>query len=292
MKRRQPSGFSLGEMLVTVVIGGMVLTAILNIYGRANQAADAVLQRIESPSLASEVLQLIGEDVAGVLGADDVTVQIRNGFDSGFARSDLVLRRVFHDKENKEQVLEEITWRAAYDHEGDSPGLIVYRSREGMGQTDKLLEDQREDWEKNYPFVPICRGATFFQVQAYKGDELVDQWPASAPPTGILVTISFAEPYETSRGNLDVLDEQKISRTFVLNAMRKIRFATESSGDANEPNESDPSRQDVKDDVSDAESSAEEQDASEKTSNTRATGTRSTQGSTTHVRTPGRTRTK
>lgn len=291
MKRRQPSGFSLGEMLVTVVIGGMVLTAILNIYGRANQAAEAVLQRIEGPSLASEVLQLIGEDIAGVLGADDVTVQIRNGFDSGFARSDLVLRRMFHDKENKEQVLEEITWRAAYDREGDTPGLIIYRSREGMGREDKLLEDQREDWERNYPFVPICRGATFFQVQAYKGDELVDQWPTSTPPAGILVTISFAEPYETVRGNLDVADEQKISRTFVINAMRKIRFATESSGDANEPNESDPNQQDTKEAL-DAGSSAEKPDVSERTSSRPTTDTRSKQGSTTNVRTPGRTRTK
>ncbi len=290
MRRRQPSGFSLGEMLVTVVIGAMVLTAILNIYGRANQAADAVLQRIEGPSLASEVLQLIAQDVAGVQGAEDVTVQIRNGVDNGFARSDLVLRRVFHDKENKEQVLEEITWRAAYDREGDTPGLIIYRSREGMGQEDKLLEDQREDWEKNYPFVPICRGATFFQIQAYKGDELVDQWPASAPPAGILATISFAEPYETVRGTLDVLDDQKISRTLVVNVMRKIKFATESSGDANEPN--DPNQQDVKEETSDAEPSAEEQDASEQTTNKRATSTRSTQGSTTNVRTSGRTRTK
>jgi hypothetical protein len=285
MKRRQPSGFSLGEMLVTVVIGAMVLTAILSVYGRANQAAEAVLQRVEGPSLASEVLQLVAEDVAGVLGADDVTVQIRNGFDSGFATSDLVLRRMFHDKENKEQVLEEITWRAAYDHEGDKPGLILYRSREGMGREDKLLEDQREDWEKNYPFVPICRGATFFQVQAFKGDELVDQWPASPPPTGILVTISFAEPFETVRGNLDVPDEQKISRTLAFNAMRKIRFATESSGDANEPNDTDPNQQDVKEDAVDGESPARGQGASERTSTRRTTNTRSTQGTTTNVRT-------
>ncbi len=285
MIRRQPSGFSLGEMLVTVVIGGMVLTAILSVYSRANHAAEAVLQRVEGPSLASEVLQLIADDVSAVLGADDVTVQIRNGFDSGFARSDLVLRRVFHDKENKEQVLDEITWRAAYDREGAAPGLILYRSREGMGLEDKLLEDQREDWEKNYPFVPICRGVTFFQIRAYKGDELVDQWPASAPPTGILVTISFAEPFEAVRGNLDVPDGQKISRTLAINAMRKIKFATESSGDANEPNQSDPNTENVQEDRADVKPPAGRPSVSGQPSSTRTTNTRSTQGSTTNVRT-------
>lgn len=232
--RKHPPGFSLGEMLVTVVIGGMILTVILGIYGRANQAADAVLKKIESPSLASEVLQLIAEDIDHVLAADDVSVQVRNGFDNGFVRAELVLRRTYHDKENKEQVLEEITWRAGYDHEGDVPGLVVYRSREGIGGADKLLENQREDWERNYPFVPICRGATFFQVQAYKGEELVDQWPLGKPPAGVQVAISFAEPYETVRGTRDVLDEMKISRTFVIDAMRKIKFATEASGDPNQ----------------------------------------------------------
>lgn len=238
---KHPSGFSLGEMLATVIIGGMVLTAILGVYNRANHAANAVLRKIESPALVSEVLQLIAEDVDRALGAEDVTVQIRNGFDNGFVRAELVLRRTFHDKDNKEQVLEEIIWRAGYDHEGDAPGLVIYRSREGMGREDKLLEDQREDWEKSYPFVPICRGVTFFQIQAYKGDELVDQWPLGAPPAGVKVTISFAEPYETVRGTRDVLDEDKIARTFVVNAMRKIKFATDSRGDPNAP--SDPNQE-------------------------------------------------
>ena len=200
-QRRRCSGFSLGEMLATVIIGGMVLTAILSIYNRANRAAGAVLEKIDSPVSGLEVLQLLSEDLDRILGADDVIVQIRNGFDNGFVRAELVLRRMYHDKDNKEQVLEEITWRAGYDHEGQTPGLVIYRSREGVGREDKLLEDQREDWEKNYPFVPICRGVTFFQIQAYKGDELLDQWPPSAPPAGVKVTISFAEPYETVRGH-------------------------------------------------------------------------------------------
>lgn len=286
---KHPSGFSLGEMLATVIIGGMILTAILSIYNRANHAADAVLRKIDSPSVALEVLQLIAEDIDRVLAADDVAVQVRNGFDNGFVRAELVLRRTFHDKENKEQILEEITWRAGYDHEGDVPGLVVYRSREGIGGTDKLLEDQRQDWEKNSPFVPICRGATFFQVQAYKGDELVDQWPLSAPPTGVQVTISFTEPYETVRGTRDVLDEEKISRTFVINAMRKIKFVTGSSGD--------PNQEDTKEQPSDEQSPSEQERESAARTSSERTKDRATErttnaprGSVTNERTPTQTR--
>ena len=232
-QRRYPSGFSLGEMLAAVIISAMMLTAILSIYGRANRAAEAVLSKVESPSLASEVLQLIAEDLGRTLGADDMTVRIRNGFDNGFVRAELVLRRTYHDHENKEQTLEEIFWRAGYDRGGPTPGLVIYRSYNGVGQEDKLLDDQREIWEKNYPFVPICRGVTFFQIQAYQGEDLVDQWPPSAPPPGIKVTISFAEPYETVRGTWDVRDDQKISRTLAIDPTRQVKFALDLPADAN-----------------------------------------------------------
>jgi hypothetical protein len=227
------SGFSLGEMLAVTIIGSMILVAILGIYGRANQAADAVLRKIDSPSWASEVLQLIAEDLGRTLGADDVTVQIRNGFDNGFQRADLVLRRTYHDNDNKEQTLAEITWRAGYDHGGHTPGLVIYRSYEGVGREDRLLDDNREDWEKGFPFVPICRGVTFFKIQAYKGEDLVDQWPASAPPPGVKITISFAEPHDTVRGGYDVADREKISRTVVIDPTRKIKFTSLAGQDAN-----------------------------------------------------------
>ena len=232
---RRQAGFSLGEMLVVVIVGSLVLTAIVTIYGRANQAADAVLQKMGSPALTSEVLQLMAEDFRRMMGAEDVTFQMRNGFDNGFVRAEMILRRTFHDGEKKEQTLEEITWRAGYDHGGPSPGLILYRSYEGVAPEDKLLDENREDWEESYPFVPICRGLTFFQIQAYKGEDLVEQWPASAPPTGLKITLSFAEPYETVQGTLDVADGLKVSRTIAIDPVRNIKFKLAATRDVNEP---------------------------------------------------------
>ncbi|MCX5646858.1 MAG: hypothetical protein NTZ17_19595 [Phycisphaerae bacterium] len=233
---RRRSGFSLGEMLAVVIIGSMVLVAILTIYTRANRAADAVLRKIDSPAWAEEVLQLIAEDLGRALGAEeDVTVRVRNGFDNGFPRAELVLRRTYHDNENKEQTLEEITWRAGYDYEGQTPGLVVYRGYEGIAREDRLLDDNREDGEKNYPFVPICRGVTFFQIQACRGDELLDQWPASPPPPGVKITISFAEPHEMVRGGYDVAERDKISRIVAIDPTRKIQFGSPAGPDANAP---------------------------------------------------------
>ncbi len=230
---RRQAGFSLGELLAVVIIGSMILVAILTIYGRATQAADAVLRKIDAPAWTSEVLQLIAEDLGRALGADDVTVQIRNGSDNGFQRAELVVRRTYHDSENKEQTLDQITWRAGYDHEGRTPGLVIYRSYEGVAQEDKLLDDNRDEVEKFSPFVPVCRGVTFFQIQACKGADLIDQWPASPPPSGVKVTISFGTPHDMVRGGFDVDEQDKISRTVVIDPMRKIAFAMAGRADAN-----------------------------------------------------------
>lgn len=229
------TGFSLAEMVVALVLGAMVLATVLGIYGQVNRAVSATLQKVESPSLAAEVLQLIGEDLAHALGGEDVTLQLRNGFDHGLPRAELILRRTFHDSENREQTLEEIVWRAAYDSEGEVPGLVLYRSYSGVAPEDKLLDSQRAIWEKDYPFVPLCRGVTFFRVEACKGEDLVDQWATPALPPGVKVTLSFAEPYETVRGTWDVPDEEKISRTMVVDVTRAIKFSTAAPGA--EPNE-------------------------------------------------------
>ena len=278
MRWRRQSGFSLGELLAVVIIGSMILTAILTIYGRANQAADAVLRKIDSPSWASEVLQLIAEDLGRMVSAEDAIIQIRNWSDNGFQRAELVLRRTYHDNENKEQTLEEITWRAGYDHGGNTPGLVLYRSYEGVAREDKLLDDNREDWEKGYPFVPICRGVTFFQIQACKGEDLIDQWPPSPPPPGVKITISFGAPHEMVRGGFDVADREKISRTVAIDPTRAIKFTLPAGQDANgvaDPNAPPGNKQGTKG-PSSKNPPAEEQRANERTTNERTpTPTRS-----------------
>jgi hypothetical protein len=220
------SGFSLGEMLAALVIGAMVLTAVLTIYSRANQTAEAVLARIDSPALAAEVLQCLSEDLDRVLSAEQgFSIQIKNGLDHGFPRAQLVLRRTMQDSKDQEQTFDEITWLGGYDYDGPSPGLVIYRAHEGINVEDKLLDPKRAGWESNYPLVPMCRGVTFFRIEVPNGDDFIDEWadPGSLPP-GIRVTISFAPPYETVRGTLDVPEEQKIRRTIAIDRTRTPKF--------------------------------------------------------------------
>jgi len=85
-----------------------------------------------------------------------------------------------------------------------------------------VLEKNKDDWEREL-FVPICSGVTLFDIHAVMGEEPIQSWSGSLPP-GIAVTISFAEPFKRVDGTLDVLDEEKITRTIAIDRTRKIKF--------------------------------------------------------------------
>jgi len=237
------SGYSLAEMLAVLVITAMVLTAILSVYTRANRAAEAVLAKIETPVQAAEVLQLITRDLDRVMGTDNVSIQVRNGFDNGFVTAEMTLRWTVEDIHKKEQVLEEIVWRAGCDYDSAIPGLVLYRSYEGVGLEDKLLDQKRESLESESPLIPICRGVTFFKIEIPKGEGVLDRWSDASLPGGIKVTLSFAEPYETVRGTQDVLDHEKTSRTIAINRIRTIPFTLPTMA-GEDGNEQEPQGQD------------------------------------------------
>ncbi len=235
---RSGRGYSLGEMLAALVIGAMVLTAILGVYGRVQQASQAVIARMDTPALAAEVLQLIARDLDRTIGADGVTIEIRNGIDDGFSRAQLTLRQIYHDAQGNEQTLYQIIWQAARDYDSGAAGLVVYRSYEGVIPEDKLFEEHRRAGEQNYPFVPICKGVTYFRVDVPTEDRYVDQWSGTTLPVGVRVSLSLAEPYEAANGLRTVPEDEIQTRTVALDRTRvqRVDMPETGAGDANEPN--------------------------------------------------------
>jgi prepilin-type N-terminal cleavage/methylation domain-containing protein len=218
-------GFSLAEMLAALTISAMVLAAVVGIYSRAEHTANAVTSRLDSPRLPSEILQRIAEDFDRTIAADsDTRITIENKFDRGLPTARLTIRRTISDGKNREQIFEQIIWQGHYDYETGSGGLVLYRSHTGMTLEDKLLDEKREDWEKAYSFVPICTGVTFFRIQVILGENLRDTWTSPSLPTGVKVTISFAEPFKTARGTMDVPEAEKITRIIAIGRTRKIKF--------------------------------------------------------------------
>lgn len=225
MKRKHitsegPAGFSLAEVLAALTIGAMILVAVLAVHNRAERSAAAITRHLDSSRLPAEVLQLIAEDIDRIVPpGTDTKVTIENKFDDAFATARLTILKSYYNRKDQKQTFEEIIWQSSYDN--DANGLVLYRSYNGIGFEDKLLEEKRADWEKEYSFVPICAGATFFSITTPDGKT---EWKADSLPNGIVAIISFAEPFKTLDGTMDVLDEQKITRTITIDRTRKPRF--------------------------------------------------------------------
>jgi prepilin-type N-terminal cleavage/methylation domain-containing protein len=229
------NGFSLAEMLAALAISSMILVAVLSIYSRTENTAAGITRKLDSISLPAEILQRIAEDLDRMAGTNSgAKITIENKTVHGLQTAKLVISTTFYDKENKEQTFEEIVWQGNYDYEADK-GLILYRSHRGITVEDKLLDDQKENWEKEL-FVPICRGITLFKSEARTDGNLVSGWTNPSLPQGITVTLSFAEPFKLLDGTMDVPEAEKISRTISVNKSRKIKFeivekTTEKQGD-------------------------------------------------------------
>jgi len=217
------AGFSLAEVLAALTIGAMILVAVLGIYSRAEHSAAAITRKLDSSRLPREILQRIAEDLDKIITADsDTKITIENKFEKGLPTARLTIQKTIRDSDNKKQTFEEIIWQSSYDFDANS--LTLYRSHSGIALEDKLLDEERADWEKQYPFVPICTGLTFFKIQVPQGEGFQDKWTSASLPPGITVTISFAGPYKTITGTLDVPDSEKISRTIAIDRTRKLKF--------------------------------------------------------------------
>lgn len=230
---RVPQGFSLAEVLAALTIGAMVTVAVLGIYRRAENSAATVIRRLDSSRLPGEVLQRIAEDLDNIISSgSDAKITVENKFENVASTmlipaAKLTITRTIRDSRDREQIFEEIIWQSSYDFDSATNGLILYRSFSGLNMEDKVLEKNKDDFEREL-FVPICSGISFFKISVLAGKNPLEKWNGSPPP-GIVVTISFAEPYKRADGTFDVLDEEKFTRTIAIDRTRKIRFDASTS---------------------------------------------------------------
>ena len=222
-KNRKRYGFSLAEVMAALTIGAMILVGVLGVYSRAQRSADAVVKNLERYRLPSEVLQRIAEDLDDIISSEsNMEVTIENAILHGYPAARLKITNKFTNSQNQEQIFEEIIWQSSYDYENLNDGLVLYRSHRGIAMEDNLLERGKEDWEREL-LIPICDGVTLFKINAVSGTQLLDKWNG-ALPTGVQITLSFAEPFKRADGSLDVPEEDKITRTIAIDRTRKISF--------------------------------------------------------------------
>lgn len=219
-------GFSLLELLAALVIGTTVLVAAIGVYNRMRASAQT-LDRKLAGGLGDEILQRIAEDLDKIVApvsdskTANISISIKNKYDQLYHSAQLIITQTYYDSRDKKQTFEQIVWQSNYDY--DANGLVLYRSHSGIITEDMLLDSEKENWEKEL-FIPVAAGLTYFAIEVPKGDDMLTSWSSSSLPVGIVITLSFAEPFKAVDGSLEIEDIDKLSRTVAIDRTRMINF--------------------------------------------------------------------
>lgn len=225
--------FSLIEIITVLTIATMLVMATISIYTRTRTSAEKINSRLDENTLATEILQRIAEDLDRLaIPGFDTTIKITNKFDEGYNVSQLVIEKKFYGigTQAKPQTFEKVIWQTNYDSYEDA--LILYRAHSGVNLEDRTIDaDESSEtsllaYQKRQEvlFIPLASGITFFKIQVMSGERFLDRWSSSSLPKAIVVTLSFAAPFETVSGELEVEEEQKITRTIAIDRTRKIKY--------------------------------------------------------------------
>lgn len=216
-------GLTLLETLTAMVIAGMILAVLLMVYDRARSSAMAVTRNLDKRRLPTEILQRIAEDMDRLLGPGAETfITIRNKIDEGYQSAQLTISNRIFDADDNPLAFERIIWQTTYDPQTDT--LTLYRSQGGLAGQDAMAARAFVADPQPGVFVPLCSGVTLFKVQGMQDEKLLDSWSGSGMIPAVLVTLSFAQPYEAITGEWDVPEEDKISRTIAINRTRQPKF--------------------------------------------------------------------
>ena len=248
--------FSLAELLAALVISSMIILAVFSLYTRLNKVSAAVISKLDRGRLPREILQLIAEDLDRIISdTKDTKVNFQNKIERNSLQSARIeIIKSIYDKEDKPVTFEQIIWQTSLDLIGSPKGMVLYRRHSGIALEDKLLDEPKQNFEKDL-FIPVCGGVTFFSIQTgnfqtgtiqteIDGQSvLIDRWSADSLPANIIVTISFADPVEVSPDQWQVPDTEKVTRIIALDRTRKIPFEFEvrdfnDISDQNEPSDS------------------------------------------------------
>jgi hypothetical protein len=257
--------FSLVETVTVLTITAMLVLAVLGIYNRVKASAAAINRTLDKNLLSTEVLQRIAEDLDRLaVSGFDTKISIANRLDaSGYNITQLIIQNTVYGDNNISRIFEKIIWQTYYDPFEES--LILYRCHDGINLEDKVITDDLQAERQKAGtalFIPLCTGITFFKIRVptiknlveeslkeetyvdygeqSESEKFLDKWTDNKLPKAVTVTISFGQPYEAVTGELDVPENEKITRTIAIDRTRKIaykfirkEFAPEDANDIN-----------------------------------------------------------
>ncbi|OQA00238.1 MAG: hypothetical protein BWY69_01813 [Planctomycetes bacterium ADurb.Bin401] len=242
-RNKKRNGFSLAEALTALAIAAMIMVTVIGVYSSVRKTQTSIDGRLKKNFQTTEILQRIAEDIDRLaMPGSDVTVSIKNRIDiENFTVSQMIIESKFYDKDNKPQTFEKIVWQSRVSADGNE--LIVFRAHSGYSLEDKMLDEPKEKYEREW-YIPVCSGVSYFAIEVSDGNNVTPEWVATSLPQAVKVSISFEPRSFDALGNLSVPEELIRTRTITLDRFRQIpytfiykEFGDMNDVDANDVNE-------------------------------------------------------
>lgn len=219
------AAFTFIETLTAVLLTGLLLTALLALFGQLRRGMARLAEPMQQDRLAYEILQKIAEDIDRIAAPGfEAGLQFRNKFDNGLNSAQLLVENKYYGSAipPTAEIFDRVIWQTQYDPFTKS--LILYRLHEGLNLEDKIIEQTAARSPSLGLFIPITDGLTHFEVVILEGQTTLFQWTNPALPTAIRIGISFTPPAPLPDGRVAVPTEAIFYRTVAIDRTRVIPY--------------------------------------------------------------------
>lgn len=222
--KKNHRALTLLEVLVALAISSLVIAVSAILLMRSNKTFNSIESVLDKNSLPREILHMIARDVREIVSPGaDVFLHVQNKTYKGRNEARLEITSRVYNKKGVPVILKRVIWQSRYD-----PGLdriVLYRARSGLSLADKVLDTQAKEHPDSLIFVPLTNELTYFKILVGNmQEEPLSQWLSNRLPEAIKVELSFAQPLDTVTNKQEFAPEDLISRTIVVDTLRKISF--------------------------------------------------------------------
>jgi hypothetical protein len=196
MKR---SGFSILEIMATLLIAAMVTIAVLQLVNDISRQTMRIDGQLTQTGQIQNCLDKLNDDVIAAVHTK-AKIDIKQGSSGGHDTSRLTLTVVSQDEAAR--VISRIDWVAAPQPDRDD--LILYRRHISETKSENELQDY---------YIPLCENINSFVVELFSEEGMDDP---NAPPAMLQIMTTSYYP-----GSCDPANLLTANRTFCL---RRFEF--------------------------------------------------------------------
>ncbi|AQQ09380.1 Type II secretory pathway, component PulJ [Sedimentisphaera cyanobacteriorum] len=216
-------GLTLLELLAALAVTSIILITMVTLLYASQNTLKTINTELDASTRSQEILQKIAEDINEFAAeGENVTFKLESKNTPEGLLYRFEMTNYFNTTSNQKDVFKKVVWQSDFDVMLGT--FVIYRSRSGMQLEDSVVSTEQKQNPEREIYVPVTTGATYFSLQAYDNDKLLDEWKDDDMPGAMFIGVSFDPPVELITGEVVVPEEDRFYRTVSVSRARNYDF--------------------------------------------------------------------